>query len=58
MNIRNSTRFVPIRLCVPFGLFVAGLEGQWIGMAEALMPIKIFANKIEECHQILNLAFI
>ena len=31
-----------------------GLGCQWIGMAKALMPIKIFADKIEECHQILK----
>ena len=31
-----------------------GLGGQWVGMAKALMPIKVFADKIEECHQILT----
>src|ERR1700712_437089 len=31
-----------------------GLGGQWTGMAKALMPIKIFADKIEECHEILK----
>ena len=30
-----------------------GLGGQWPAMAKALIPIKIFADKIEECHQIL-----
>ena len=30
-----------------------GLGGQWPAMAKALMPIKIFADKVEECHQIL-----
>ena len=30
------------------------MGGQWVGMAKALMPIKIFADKIEECHQILE----
>ena len=31
-----------------------GLGGQWTGMAKALRPIKIFADKIEECHKILE----
>ena len=31
-----------------------GLGGQWTAMAKALMPIKIFADKIEECHQNLD----
>ena len=30
-----------------------GLGGQWVGMAKGLMPIKIFADCIEKCHQIL-----
>ena len=38
----------------PLWLLFPGLGGQWVGMAKALMPIKIFADKIEECHQILK----
>ena len=38
----------------PVWFVFSGLGGQWIGMAKALMPIKIFADKIEECHQILQ----
>ncbi len=34
--------------------FFPGLGGQWPAMAKALMPIDIFANKIEECAQILK----
>ena len=37
----------------PVWFLFAGLGGQWIGMAKALMPIKLFADKIEECHRIL-----
>ena len=36
----------------PLWFLFPGLGGQWVGMAKALMPIKIFADKIEECHQI------
>ncbi|CAG2170884.1 unnamed protein product, partial [Oppiella nova] len=35
-------------------LLFPGLGGQWTAMAKALMPIKIFADKVEECHQILQ----
>ncbi|CAG2171295.1 unnamed protein product, partial [Oppiella nova] len=35
-------------------LLFPGLGGQWPAMAKALMPIKIFADKVEECHQILQ----
>ena len=38
----------------PLWFLFPGLGGQWVGMAKALMPIKIFADKIEECHQILS----
>ena len=31
-----------------------GLGGQWSAMAKALMPIKVFSDKVEECHQILS----
>ena len=37
----------------PVWFLFAGLGGQWVAMAKALMPIKIFADKIEECHQFL-----
>ena len=37
----------------PLWLLISGLGGQWPAMAKALMPIKIFADKVEECHQIL-----
>ena len=37
----------------PLWLLFPGLGGQWPAMAKALMPIKIFADKVEECHQIL-----
>ncbi|CAG2101282.1 unnamed protein product [Medioppia subpectinata] len=35
----------------------AGLGGQWSAMAKALMPIEIFADKVDECHQILDKEF-
>lgn len=38
----------------PLWILFPGLGGQWVGMAKALMPIKIFAEKIEECQQILE----
>ncbi len=38
----------------PVWFFFPGLGGQWPAMAKALMPIDIFANKIEECAQILK----
>ena len=38
----------------PLWFLFPGLGGQWIGMAKALMPIKTFADKIDECHQILE----
>ena len=38
----------------PIWFLFPGLGGQWTGMAKALMPIKIFADKIEECHEILS----
>ncbi|CAG2120323.1 unnamed protein product, partial [Medioppia subpectinata] len=38
----------------PLWLLFPGLGGQWPAMAKALMPIKIFADKVEECHQILQ----
>ena len=37
----------------PLWLLFPGLGGQWTAMAKALMPIDIFSNKVEECHQIL-----
>ena len=37
----------------PIWFVFPGLGGQWSAMAKALMPIKIFADKVEECHQIL-----
>ena len=41
----------------PVWLLFAGLGGQWPTMAEALMPIKIFSDKVEECHQIFSSEF-
>ena len=38
----------------PIWFLFPGLGGQWPAMANALMPIHIFANKIEECHRILS----
>jgi fatty acid synthase len=38
----------------PLYLLFPGLGGQWVGMAKGLMPIKIFAERIEECHKILE----
>ncbi|CAG2105122.1 unnamed protein product, partial [Medioppia subpectinata] len=38
----------------PLWLLFPGLGGQWPAMAKALMTIKIFSDKVEECHQILN----
>ncbi|CAG2120699.1 unnamed protein product, partial [Medioppia subpectinata] len=38
----------------PLWLLFPGLGGQMPAVAKALMPIKIFADKVEECHQILH----
>ena len=38
----------------PIWFLFPGLGGQWTAMAKALMPIEIFRNKVEECHQILT----
>ncbi|CAG2110142.1 unnamed protein product, partial [Medioppia subpectinata] len=38
----------------PLWVLFPGLGGQWPAMAKALMSIKIFADKVEECHQILH----
>ena len=38
----------------PLWLLFPGLGGQWTAMAKALMPIEIFSNKVEECHQIVS----
>ena len=38
----------------PLWLLFPGLGGQWTAMAKALMPIDIFRNKVDECHQILT----
>ncbi|CAG2118326.1 unnamed protein product, partial [Medioppia subpectinata] len=38
----------------PVYFLFPGLGGQWVGMAKALMPIKIFADKIDECHEVLK----
>ena len=38
----------------PLWLLFPGLGGQWTAMAKALMPIEIFRNKVEECHEILE----
>jgi fatty acid synthase len=38
----------------PIWFLFPGLGGQWKAMAKALMPIDVFAHKIEECAQILN----
>jgi fatty acid synthase len=38
----------------PVWFLFPGLGGQWPAMAKAFMPIDIFANKIEECAQILK----
>jgi fatty acid synthase len=50
---RQSTVLVEKTL-KPVWLFFPGLGGQWPAMAKALMPIDLFANKIEECAQILK----
>jgi len=38
----------------PVWFLFPGLGGEWPAMAKALMPIKAFKDKIEECHQILS----
>ena len=50
---RQSSIFIGKTMRQIWFLF-PGLGGQWVGMAKALMPIKIFADKIEECHRILT----
>jgi fatty acid synthase len=42
------------KISKPIWFLFPGLGGQWKAMAKALMPIDIFADKIEECAQILN----
>ena len=37
----------------PVWFVFPGLGGQWVGMAKALMPIKVFRESIEECHKML-----
>ena len=37
----------------PLWYIFPGLGGEWVSMAKALMPIKVFSDTIEECHQIL-----
>ena len=49
---RQSSMFISKTLRQIWFLF-PGLGCQWTGMAKALMPIKIFADKVEECHQFL-----
>ena len=48
-NVRND-----VKNCKLIWFLFPGLGGQWTEMAKALMPIKIFADKVEECHQILS----
>ena len=50
---RQSSQF-SLKNQRPVWFIFPGLGGQWIGMAKALMPIKTFADKIEECHKILQ----
>ncbi|CAG2102821.1 unnamed protein product, partial [Medioppia subpectinata] len=50
---RRQSSFFTQRLRPVWFLF-PGLGGQWVGMAKALMPIKIFADKIDECHEVLK----
>ncbi|CAG2105515.1 unnamed protein product [Medioppia subpectinata] len=38
----------------PVWFLFPGLGGQWVGMAKALMAIESFADRIEECHEILK----
>ena len=38
----------------PLWFVFPGLGGQWVDMAKALMPIKAFADRIEDCHRILE----
>ena len=42
------------KILKPLWILFPGLGGQWTAMAKALMPIDIFRNKVEECHQILS----
>ncbi|CAG2101324.1 unnamed protein product [Medioppia subpectinata] len=41
----------------PLWVLFPGLGGQWPAMAKALMPIKTFADTIEECHQTVHKEF-
>ncbi|CAG2104924.1 unnamed protein product, partial [Medioppia subpectinata] len=41
----------------PLWVLFPGLGGQWSAMAKALMPIKTFADTIEECHQTVHKEF-
>ena len=54
MNTENQSSIFTLKTIRPVYFLFPGLGGQWVGMAKALMPIKIFADKIEECHEILE----
>ncbi|CAG2106773.1 unnamed protein product, partial [Medioppia subpectinata] len=41
----------------PLWVLFLGLGGQWPAMARALMPVKRFADTIDECHQIVSKEF-
>ncbi len=51
--IKQSSIFID-KVTKPIWFLFPGLGGQWTAMAKALMPIDIFADKIEECVQILK----
>jgi len=51
--VKQSSIFID-KISKPVWFLFPGLGGQWKAMAKALMPIDIFAHKIEECAQILN----
>ncbi|CAG2111951.1 unnamed protein product, partial [Medioppia subpectinata] len=51
---KKQTGMFTLKTQRPLYFLFPGLGGQWVGMAKALMPIKIFADKIDECHEILK----
>ena len=51
---KKSSAMYTLKNKRPLYLLFPGLGGQWVGMAKALMPIKTFADKINECHEILK----
>ena len=51
---KKQSSVLTVKTQRPVWFLFPGLGGQWTGMAKGLMPIKRFADKIEECHKVLE----